>query len=166
MREPLKDRIRLEHIVASAANIARYTEGKTYDDLMADDMMCYAVVYNILAIGEAAYHVTKAFQREHPDTPWEDIMKMRNILAHDYYKLKLQTVWEVVQHDLPPLREQVARYLAETDWDEWEKNVVVVNETAAHKSLVQTAGRMKLRGYDTDEICKITGLPREEIEAL
>ncbi len=166
MREPLKDRIRLEHIVASAANIARYTEGKTYDDLMADDMMCYAVVYNILAIGEAAYHLTKAFQREHPDTPWEDIMKMRNILAHDYYKLKLQTVWEVVQHDLPPLREQVARYLAETDWDEWEKNVVVVNETAAHKSLVQTAGRMKLRGYDTDEICKITGLPREEIEAL
>ena len=166
MREPLKDRIRLEHIVASAANIARYTEGKTYDDLMADDMMCYAVVYNILAIGEAAYHLTKAFQREHPDTPWEDIMKMRNILAHDYYKLKLQTVWEVVQHDLPPLREQVARYLAETDWDEWEKNVVVVNETAAHKSLVQTAGRMKLRGYDTDEICKITGLPREEIDAL
>ena len=129
-------------------------------------MMCYAVVYNILAIGEAAYHLTKAFQREHPDTPWEDIMKMRNILAHDYYKLKLQTVWEVVQHDLPPLREQVARYLAETDWDEWEKNVVVVNETAAHKSLVQTAGRMKLRGYDTDEICKITGVPREEIEAL
>ena len=101
---------------------------------------------------EAAYHLTKAFQREHPDTPWEDIMKMRNILAHDYYKLKLQTVWEVVQHDLPPLRKQVTRYIAETDWDEWEKNVVVVNETAAHKSLVQTAGRMKLRGYDTDEV--------------
>jgi len=166
MREPIKDRIRLEHIAAAAANIARYTEGKTYDDLLEDDMMCYAVVYNILAVGEAAYHLTKAFQREHPDTPWEDIMKMRNILAHDYYKLKLQTVWEVVQHDLPPLRKQVTRYIAETDWDEWEKNVVVVNETAAHKSLVQTAGRMKLRGYDTDEICQITGLSREEVEAL
>ena len=32
--------------------------------------------------------------------------------------------------------------------------------------MVQTARRMKQRGYDTDEICKITGLPREEIEAL
>ena len=56
MREPLKDRIRLEHIVEAADNIARYAHDKTYDDLQADDMMCYAVVYNILAIGEAVYH--------------------------------------------------------------------------------------------------------------
>ena len=109
MREPIKDRIRLEHIAEAANNISRYTSGKTYDDLLADDMMCYAVVYNILAIGEATYHLTRAFQQEHPETEWEDIMRMRNVLAHDYYKLKLQTVWEVVQHDLPPLREQVAR---------------------------------------------------------
>ena len=32
--------------------------------------------------------------------------------------------------------------------------------------LTQTATRMKQRGYDTDEICKITGLSREEIEGL
>ena len=166
MREPLKDRIRLEHIAEAADNISRYTAGKTYEDMLADDMMCYAVVYNILAIGEAAYHLTKAFQREHPETQWDGIMKMRNVLAHDYYKLKLQTVWEVVQHDLPPLRQQVARYLTEVDWKEWEKNEVVIKETAAHKSLVQTAQRMKQRDYDVDEICKITGLSREEIEGL
>ena len=166
MREPLKDRIRLEHIAAAADNIARYTHDKTYDDLQADDMMCYAVVYNILAIGEAVYHLTKAFRVAHPDTPWDVIMRMRNILAHDYYKLKLQTVWEVVQHDLPPLREQVARYLTDTDWNEWEKNVVVISETATHKSLIQTAYRMKQRGYDVNEICKITGLSREDIESI
>lgn len=39
-------------------------------------------------------------------------------------------------------------------------------ETAAHKSLVQTASRMKSRGYDINEICKITGLNREEIEQI
>lgn len=166
MRELLRDRERLAHIIAAADNIARYTKGKTYDDLQADDMMGYAVVYNILAIGEAAYKLTNAFRREHPETQWNDIMLMRNVLAHDYYKLKLQTVWEVVQHDLPLLREQVARYLAETDWDEWEKNAVVVKESAVHKNMVQTARRMKQRGYDTDEICKITGLPREEIDTL
>ncbi len=67
---------------------------------------------------------------------------------------------------LPPLREQVVRYLSDTDWDEWERNEVVIKETAAHKSLVQTAERMKRRGYDVEEICKITGLGRDEIEAL
>ena len=73
---------------------------------------------------------------------------------------------EVVQHDLPPLRQQVARYLKEVNWEEWEKNEVVISETAAHKSLVQTAERMKKRGYETEEISKITGLSTEEIEAI
>ena len=166
MREPLKDRIRLEHIVEAADNISRYTAGKTFDDLQADDMMCYAVVYNILAIGEAAYHLTKAFLRAHPETQWEGIMKMRNVLAHDYYKLKLQTVWEVVQHDLPPLKQQVTRYLNEVDWAEWEKNEVVITETATHKSLVQTATRMKKDGLDARQISRYTGLTVEEINAL
>ncbi len=166
MREPLKDRIRLEHIATAADNIARYTHNKTYEDLQADDMMCYAVVYNILAIGEAVYHLTKAYRAEHPDTPWDVIMRMRNILAHDYYKLKLQTVWEVVQHDLPPLREQVVRYLTETDWNEWEKNVAVISETATHKSLIQTASRMKDDGLSAKQIARYTGLSEEEIEKL
>ena len=33
MREPLKDRERLEHILKSADNVLRYTEGKTFDNL-------------------------------------------------------------------------------------------------------------------------------------
>ena len=115
MREPLKDRIRLEHTYEAADNISRYTTGKTYDDMLTDDMMCYAVVYNILSIGEAAYHLTKAFKKAHPETEWEGIMKMRNVLAHDYYKLKLQTVWEVVQHVLTPLRRQIDCYLREVN---------------------------------------------------
>ena len=166
MREPLRDRERLAHIITAADNIARYTEGKSYDDLQANDMMGYAVVYNILAIGEAAYKLTNAFRRTHPETQWNEIMQMRNVLAHDYYKLKLQTVWEVVQHDLKPLREQVAGYLAETDWEEWEKNVVVVKETAVHKNMIQTAKRMKSDGLPTKLISRYTGLTAEEIERL
>ena len=93
-------------------------------------------------------------------------MKMRHVLVHDYYQIDSLSVWKVIKEDLQPLREQVASCLADTDWDEWEKNEVVIVETATHKSLTQTATRMKQRGYDTDEICKITGLTREEIEGL
>lgn len=42
----------------------------------------------------------------------------------------------------------------------------IIKETAVHKSLIQTAERMKQRGYDVSEICKITGLTRDEIESL
>ena len=91
---------------------------------------------------------------------------MRHVLVHDYYQIDPLSVWKVTTEDLHPLREQIASYLANTDWDAWERDEVAIVETATHKSLIQTANRMKQRGYDTDEICKITGLCREEIEEL
>ncbi|MBQ9556559.1 MAG: DUF86 domain-containing protein [Muribaculaceae bacterium] len=129
-------------------------------------MIYYGIVKNIEIIGEASHKLTAAFRRQHPETPWEVIAKMRHVLVHDYYQIDPLSVWKVITEDLPPLREQVVGYLNNTDWDEWEKNEVVIVETATHKSLAQTACRMKQRGYEIDEICKITGLSREEIEGL
>ena len=91
---------------------------------------------------------------------------MRNILVHDYYKIRLNEVWKVIQEDLQPLREQVARYLADTDWDEWEKNEVAIVESAVHKNIVQTARRMKKDGMAARQISRYTGLTAEEIEEL
>ena len=61
---------------------------------------------------------------------------------------------------------KVRLIISETDWDEWEKNEVAIVETAVHKNIIQTAERMKSRGYDITEISKITGLTRDEIERL
>ena len=91
---------------------------------------------------------------------------MRNILVHDYYKIKESQIRYVIEDDLTPLLEQVIRYLDETDWTEWEQNEQAKAETAVHKSLMQTAWRMKNKGYEVKEIMSITGLTEEEIEGL
>ena len=51
MREQHRDKERLEHILSAIERVRRYTQGKTYEDLVADDMMYYAVVKNIEIIG-------------------------------------------------------------------------------------------------------------------
>ena len=91
---------------------------------------------------------------------------MRHNLVHGYYRVDPDIVWSVIQEDLKPLREQITRYLADVDWDEWEKKEIVIKETAVHKSLMQTASRMKRKGYEVKEIMSITGLTAEEIGAL
>ena len=166
MREPLKDRTRLEHIQDAIDRILKFAEGKTTEQLASDSMSFYGIVKNIEIIGEAAYHLSKAFRNQHPETEWNDITRMRNVLVHDYYQIKPHEIWKAVNEDLKPLREQVSRYLTETDWDEWEKNQVVIAETAVHKNLVQTAKRMKKDGMDAKQISRYTGLPIDEIEAL
>ena len=121
MREPLRDRERLEHILAAIDRIARYTAGKSYDDLVADDMMYYAVVKNIEIIGEAANMLTQDFQIAHSETPWKLVKGMRNYIVHAYFQVDDIVVWDVVTNNLGELREQIVRYLMETDWKEWEQ---------------------------------------------
>ena len=166
MREPLKDRTRLEHIVESIDNIYNFTNGKSSDELCKDKMLFYAVVKNIEIIGEAAYHLSHAFRTKHPETDWDSIIRMRNVLVHDYYQIKNKEVWNVINGDLHPLREQTARYITDTDWEKWEKDGQVIAESASHKTLVQTAKRMKGDGMNAKQISRYTGLTTEEIEQL
>ena len=121
MREQLRDRERLEHIMAAIDRIIRYTSNKSYEDIVSDDMMYYAVVKNIEIIGEAANMLTKEFQEYHPETPWKMVKGMRNYIVHEYFQIDDIVVWDVVKNNIPELRKQVTRYLSETNWDEWEK---------------------------------------------
>lgn len=166
MRESVRDRDRLEHIVEAIDNILEYTEGKSLAEIEADKLKYYGIVKNIEIIGEAAYKLTKAYRNQHTKTPWDYIMKMRHVLVHDYYQIKSTEVYNVIIDDLPQLRQQIAEYLKNTDWDEWEKNTSAISESAANKSLVQTAVRMKRLGYNADEISNITGLSVDEVDAL
>lgn len=166
MRENVRDRNRLEHIVEAIDRILDFANGKTKEQLEIDKLKYYGIVKNIEIIGEAAYKLTRAFCHQHPETPWEFIAKMRHVLVHDYYKIDAKEVWKVINEDLPLLREQVTHYLSNIDWTEWERSETVIAESAVHKNLVQTAQRMKKDGMAVHLISRYTGLTAEEIEEL
>lgn len=122
MREPLKDRERLQHILAAIERVNRYVKGKSFDDLLKDDMMYYAVVKNIEMMGEAANMLTTEFQESHPETPWKMVKGMRNYIVHEYFQIDSVVVWDVVTKDLSALQNQIEKYLTDTDWEQWEKD--------------------------------------------
>lgn len=166
MREPIRDKGRLEHIVDAIDNIFSFAKEKTIDELNTDKILFYAVVKNIEIIGEAAFRLTKEFRQHYSETPWNSIVLMRHVLVHDYYQIKSKEVWKVIHEDLQPLRGQIARYLAEIDWEAWEKQDIAPAESAVHKNMIQTARRMLNKGFNIKEIVEITGLSAEEISEL
>lgn len=119
MRESLRDRERLEHMPSAIGRILRYTNGKTFEDLTADDMMYYAVVKNIEIIGEAANMLTVEFTEQHPQTPWKQVRGMRNYIVHEYFQIDDVVVWDVVTNNLSGLKQQIESYLDETNWAKW-----------------------------------------------
>ena len=121
MREPIRDRSRLEHILTAIDRVMEFVKNNSFDELSENDLVYYGIVKNIEIIGEAAYKLSQQFRDTHPETPWKIIMKMRHVLVHDYYQIEKDEIRFVIDDDLTPLREQVVRYISETDWEAWEK---------------------------------------------
>ena len=125
MREPIRDKSRLEHIINAIDTIMERADGMTYASLVADKILFGGIVYYTMIIGEATYKLSKEFVAAHPQTNWQEIADMRHHLVHGYYQVDSTIIWEVIQHNLKPLREEIVRYLLETDWEEWEKQIKV-----------------------------------------
>ena len=113
MREPSRDKGRLDHILQAIERIKRYTLGKTFEDFIANDMMYYAVVKNIEILGEASNMLTEEFRLNHPQTPWKQVSGMRNYIVHEYFQVDNNVVWDVITNDLPILEKQITEYLKE-----------------------------------------------------
>lgn len=113
MREAIKDRGRLEHMLTAIANVEEFTQGITLDDFVKSKVLFFAVVKNIEIVGEATYMLTKEFKQSHQSIPWIVIEKMRHVLVHGYYTVSPEKVWDTVQEDLPILKEQIVALLNE-----------------------------------------------------
>ena len=116
MREPVRDKGRLEHILECIANINEFVEGKTFEQIEVDKMCYFAIVYQLVIIGEAANMLTKEFREARPQTPWREIVNMRNFIVHGYNVVDKNEVWSVIQDDLVPLKQQIEEYIEELNF--------------------------------------------------
>ena len=105
------DRWRFEHI-ADAANAALgFIKGRNRAELDANQMLVYALVRALEIVGEAANNVNPAARAEFPDLPWSLMIGMRNRLVHAYFDVDLDTLWDTVTQDIPPLATRIAEIL-------------------------------------------------------
>ena len=107
MREPERDNGRIQDMLEHAQNIMDFVDGVAYEDFQKNKVLYYALVKNLEIIGEAAYMLTPAFKRAHPEIAWEPCIKMRHILVHGYASVEPELVWDTAVNDIPRLREQL-----------------------------------------------------------
>jgi len=115
MREPIRDRGRLEHMLEHIDRAQQFAQGKSLEDLENDALFRYAVVKCLEIVGEAAYMLTLDFKAQHPQTPWQVIIKMRHVMVHGYYSIQMSIVWDIIQNDFPTLRPQIVGYISELE---------------------------------------------------
>jgi uncharacterized protein with HEPN domain len=104
------DRVYLMHIRDCLARIAEYTQAGR-EAFFADTKTQDAVIRNLEVIGEAVRNLSQAHRDAHPDVPWKRVAGLRDLLIHRYFGVKLDTVWEVIERELPNLRQAIERML-------------------------------------------------------
>ena len=104
MREAIKDKGRLEHIL-SAINILLENKGRySYEEVTTDPILFFGFVKHVEIIGEAVYMLTKEFRESHCEVDWDSIEGMRHVLVHGYYKIKPKQLWNTIEIDIPELK--------------------------------------------------------------
>lgn len=114
MREPIRDKERLAHIDEAIDTLARESK-ENINKIEEGSLEYYGIVKLIEIIGEATYKLTQDFKASHTATPWRQIEKMRHVLVHGYYTVGYEFIKEVIETDIPILRDQIKQYLNEFD---------------------------------------------------
>ncbi|WP_333482387.1 DUF86 domain-containing protein [Klebsiella pneumoniae] len=95
------------------------------DDFLADKRTQQAVIMSLIVIGEAATKVMDGyveFTQAHADVPWRSMRNMRNRMAHGYFDINLDVVWETVQEWLPALLQQLPAVRQDADDEDRNDN--------------------------------------------
>ncbi|OGI13492.1 MAG: hypothetical protein A3I68_06725 [Candidatus Melainabacteria bacterium RIFCSPLOWO2_02_FULL_35_15] len=102
---------KLQDILKTIATIEDYLrERKFYE---CHDIEVYGVIHCLQVIGEAARVLPEDFRNKHKEVDWQNIIGMRHLIVHEYFRVDLGIVEKVLDEHLPALKKQILRILEE-----------------------------------------------------
>jgi uncharacterized protein with HEPN domain len=117
---PQRDPAHLVDLLHAARHLEAYTRGFTLSQVASNSEKLSAVLYQIAVMGEAVRRLSTEYRAAHPNLPWSDIAGIRSVVIHEYDRVSLDKIWEVVQRDLPVLTPQPLTLLKEFGYEEHE----------------------------------------------
>ena len=104
------ERLYLSNIQECIERIEEYTKGGK-EEFMQTKMIQDAVIRNFEIIGEATKRLSPELRSKYSDVPWQQMAGLRDVLIHDYLKVNLNLVWQIIEQNLSDLKRQVTAIL-------------------------------------------------------
>ena len=95
------------HIRECIDKIEKYTDGTTLKMFMKTPLIQDAVLRNLQILSESTQRLSEDFKNSHNQIEWHQISGLRNVLAHEYLGIDLETVWNIIETKIPQLKETV-----------------------------------------------------------
>lgn len=96
-------RFYIDDMIDFAEKVLVYIEGLDQAGFVANELTYDATLRNLELLGEAATHISEEVRSAHPEIPWRMIIATRNRLIHGYLGIDSDTLWSILQDDVPEL---------------------------------------------------------------
>jgi uncharacterized protein with HEPN domain len=93
----------LSDMIVFCRRIGAYREGFDREELFAHQLRVDGILRNLELLGEAAKRIPREVRDRHRDIPWRRIAGLRDVLAHAYFGLEEETVWQAITSSVPAL---------------------------------------------------------------
>ncbi len=100
-------RFYLDDMIGFAEKVIAYTDGLDQPAFVSSGLNYDATVRNLELIGEAATHIPEELRKAHPHIPWRLVIATRNRLIHGYLGIDNDTLWSIIQDEVPKLLSQL-----------------------------------------------------------
>lgn len=111
MKGKMGDKQRLLHMLDAIAEIEQYTAQTNFSRFTENSMMRFACIKQMEIIGEAANFLSEETITAYPAIPWRQIIGLRHILVHEYFGVDNTLIWQIINDDLPGLKEGLQQLL-------------------------------------------------------
>lgn len=113
MKEGHTNTVRIKHILDAISEVEKYLSGVSYDEFSVNSEKGFATIKQIEIIGEASAAISSDIKDKYNDIEWKAMKGFRNISIHEYFSVDFHIVWEIAKNDLPVLKIQFNKILAE-----------------------------------------------------
>ena len=96
-------RLYLDDMIVCCEKVTRYVGTSGRDEFLANEMIYDAVIRNLEILGEAAKHIPADVKARMPEVAWREIAGMRDWIAHGYFTIKADVVWNAIEVEVPLL---------------------------------------------------------------
>lgn len=98
-----------EEILQAICDIGDFTAGIDIKTFIKNKQAYNATVLSLLLIGELFSKISVDIRQQNKDIPWDKVIGLRNRIAHDYFGLDADVLWDIVKTDLPKLKVEIQK---------------------------------------------------------
>jgi uncharacterized protein with HEPN domain len=101
------DKLYLIHIAECIERIESYVSGVDKKEFMNSSFIQDAVIRNLQVMAESSQRLSDRIKQTQTEIDWYKIAGLRNVLVHDYLGIDMETVWNIVENEIPALKKAV-----------------------------------------------------------